>query len=186
MSRSLQLLILVIAGAGALFTGVYLARHMHAPGVDTAHESPTANGVPARLSPLTLPDVMGQSVSSTEWKDNTVLVNFWATWCEPCREEIPVFSQIGRQFEDRGLKVVGIALDDLETARRFGDEIGLDYQSLVAGRDGGYELLEQYNSAGALPFSMLVTPGGEIVAHKLGIWHLEPLTAAIEAALPKP
>jgi len=185
MSRSLQLLILVIAGAGALFAGIYLSRHADFRS-GASHEAPTAKAVPARLSPLTLPDVMGQSVSSSQWQGQTVLVNFWATWCAPCREEIPVFSQVGRKYADRGLKVVGIALDDLDMARRFGDEIGLDYQSLVAGRDEGYALMEHYNSAGALPFSMLVSPSGEIVAHKLGIWHLEPLTEAIEAALPKP
>jgi len=186
MSRPLQLLILVLAGAGALFTGIYLARQANDYGNDVAHEAPAAKGVPSHLKPLTLPDVTGRSVSSSEWQDKTVLINFWATWCAPCREEIPVFAELGRRYEPRGLKVVGIALDDLEMARRFGDEIGLDYLSLVAGRDGGYALMEQYNSAGALPFSMLVTPGGEIVEHKLGIWHLEPLTTAIEDALPKP
>lgn len=184
LSRSTQLTILVVAGLGALVTGIQLGRTVDRDG--DAQTTQSVAAVPSKFTSLTLPDVTGAQVSSTQWSDKTVLVNFWASWCAPCREEIPTFSRISAQYEDRGLKVVGIALDDIETARRFGDEIGLDYLSLVAERDAGYSLLEQYNPGGALPFSMLVTPQGNIVDHKLGIWHLQPLTEAIESALGKP
>lgn len=184
LSRSTQLIILFVAGLGALVTGVQLARTVDDDaGHNAAH---TSTAVPAKFAPLTLPDASGVSVSSNDWSGKTLLVNFWASWCAPCREEIPVFARIGKRYEERGLKVIGIALDDIETARRVGDEIGLDYLSLVAERDAGYSLLEQYNAGGALPFSLLVSPQGDIVDHKLGIWHLQPLTEAIEAALTKP
>ncbi len=181
LTRSTQLIILVVAGIGALATGIQLSRSMHDDRVGAAPRPVAA--VPSSFAPLTLPDVNGVSVDSSEWAGQTLLINFWASWCAPCREEIPVFARIGAQFQDRGLKVIGIALDDAQTARRLGDEIGLDYLSLVAERDAGYSLLEQYNPGGALPFSLLVTPDGKIIDHKLGIWHAQPLTQAVEAAL---
>jgi len=168
---------------GALVLGMEIAERQRG-GEAPAHAGLPSKDLPTSFDAFEMQDANGALRNSSEWQGRTLLVNFWATWCAPCREEIPVFSAVAKTWSERGLVVVGIALDEADAVRRFGDEIGLDYPSLIAGRDSGYALLERHNPTGALPFSLLVAPDGRIIESKLGLWHAKDLDTALEKHLP--
>jgi len=113
-----------------------------------------------------------------------VVLNHWATWCPPCREEIPLLVDAQRRLGARGVQVVGVAHDLLGNARAFGAEMGINYPSLVA-ITGGEELMRaQGNSrAGALPFTAFFGRDGRLAATHLGQMSAEELAAAIAPLL---
>jgi thiol-disulfide isomerase/thioredoxin len=93
-----------------------------------------------------------------------LVVNFWATWCAPCREEMPEFIRAQGEWGGRGLQFVGIAVDQADKVRQFAGEIGLNYPALI----GGYGAMELSKSLGnqlmALPFTVIIGRDGT-VAH---------------------
>jgi len=161
-------LILIFAVCAASLAAGYLAQRLMNPlEADTALTVDAAS-LPETLPPFTLEDTHGQMRSSDEWAGKVLVINFWATWCEPCREEM--------------LEIIGIAVDDAEAARRFGDDLGILYPSLIAGRDGGFELLEVHNPHGVLPFTLVVDGDGNITQRKIGVWTRDELEAAVAKA----
>ncbi len=96
------------------------------------------------------------------------MVNFWATWCAPCRDEMPQFVRAQGEFGQRGLQFVGIAVDEPAKVRQFAQEIGLNYPALIGGF-GAMELSKVYgNRLMALPFTVVVDRSGRIVHTQLG------------------
>lgn len=126
------------------------------------------NATETRLIPISLEGVDGRTHTHEEWRDKFVLLNFWASWCPPCLTEIPLLIEHQQTFGDLGLQVVGIGIDEADALRRFGDSLGLNYPSLVAGRDG-MNLMSTYgNTSGNLPFTVLFDRDGNLVARKVG------------------
>jgi thiol-disulfide isomerase/thioredoxin len=129
-------------------------------------EAPARDAAP--LLALTLPDALGKSQSLEQWRGKVVVVNFWATWCAPCREEMPEFVKAQREYGPRGLQFVGIAVDDADKVGKFVGELGLNYPALV----GGYQALDISknlgNSLSALPFTVVIDRQGKIVRTQLG------------------
>lgn len=103
-----------------------------------------------------------------EVKSGVVLVDFWATWCAPCREEMPMFVKVQAEHGPRGLQFVGVAVDEPAKVRQFASEIGLNYPALI----GGYGAMELSKTLGntvmALPFTVAVDRSGAIVLNHLG------------------
>jgi peroxiredoxin len=122
----------------------------------------------AGLLSLALPDVDGREQRLEQWKGKVLVVNFWATWCEPCREEMPEFVKAQAAFGAKGLQFVGIAIDQPDKIRQFTKELKLNYPSLV----GGYGALELSKTLGnkimALPFTVIVDREGRIVYSQMG------------------
>jgi thiol-disulfide isomerase/thioredoxin len=122
----------------------------------------------ASLLALSLPDAAGNEQPLAQWRGKLLIVNFWATWCEPCREEMPEFVRAQREFGAKGLQFVGIAVDDADKVRRFTGEIALNYPALI----GGYGAMELSKTLGnrymALPFTVIVGRDGAIVHTQLG------------------
>jgi thiol-disulfide isomerase/thioredoxin len=133
-------------------------------------------GIGDPLEPFPLTDVTGQSRSLDEWRGKTLVINFWATWCPPCREEIPLLARFQEQHGDRNLQVVGVAIDDAEQVRIHGDAMGVNYPSLIAGRDG-IEVLRRFGNPGNLPFTVVVGPDGIVRETKLGKYSAADLDA---------
>lgn len=124
----------------------------------------------ASLSQIKLPDVEKNLRSGDEWLGRIVVVNHWATWCGPCREEIPMLIDFQERMQHQNVQVIGIAHDRLEPVRIFGDEIGITYPSLVAIVDGNKLLTAHGNSrSGALPYTAIFDEKGNIVRTKLGL-----------------
>jgi len=118
---------------------------------------------------FSLPDIHGKMRNIKEWDNNYIVINFWATWCPPCREEIPEFIALQKEYEASNLQFIGIAIDNEASVQQFALEMGMNYPSLIAGMPG-IELAKQYgNSMGALPFSVIVDPEGRIIAQQIGL-----------------
>ena len=115
-----------------------------------------------------LKDLEGNVRNIDEWNGKVVLVNFWATWCPPCKKEMPAFIELHEQYASQGFDVIGIALDDEESVQDFVDTLGVTYPVMAAEYDG-IELSRQYgNHIGALPFSVFVGRDGKIISTHVG------------------
>lgn len=110
------------------------------------------------------------------------LINFWATWCPPCREEIPLLVQIQSHYRAQGLQVIGIAVDQPDAVAEFGTLMGINYPSWIA--DDPFALMKRYgNRDGALPYSVLLARDGSVISRKLGPYSPAELTKIVEEAL---
>jgi thiol-disulfide isomerase/thioredoxin len=145
-----------VAGVFALAAGLGLALWDRQP--------PDASALLA----LSLPDVDGAPQSLTQWRGKVMIVNFWATWCEPCREEMPEFVRAQREFGPKGLQFVGIAVDQRDKVAQFAKELDLNYPALI----GGYEAMDVAKPLGnrlaGLPFTVVLDRQGRIVHTQLG------------------
>ena len=109
-----------------------------------------------RRPDFSLPDLDGRARGPDEWDGKVLVVNFWATWCAPCREEIPLLIDLGRRSP--GVQVVGIAVDTVPPVQAFVKEIGIDYPVLLDGLEG--RTMRRYgNRIGAIPFTVDRGPG---------------------------
>ena len=142
--------------------------------VENRAESPA--GVPGQAGGLigtprpdfSLADVEGVSRSVSEWDGKVLALNFWATWCPPCRKEIPEFVALQERYGARGLQFVGIALQRPEDVRSFMQEYGMNYP-VLAGEMEVIRLAERYgNRVGALPYTVIIDRGGRIAFVKPG------------------
>ena len=132
---------------------------------------------------FTLGDLSGNPVSAAEFDGQVVLVNFWATWCTPCIEEMPMLSSLHQIYSDRGFEVVGIALDDPEKAVDFVAQLEIDYPVLVGTTDAILVGRRFGNRAGMLPYSVLVDSEGIVRWSHLGALDREELETRIQSLL---
>jgi len=113
-------------------------------------------------------DAYGKLYSFSSWRGKTLLVNFWATWCPPCREEMPVFSRLQDRYATRGVQFVGIALDSADKVRVFAESHPLSYPLLIGG-SAGVELAGQLgNHSLSLPFTVLISADRDLLLVRLG------------------
>lgn len=141
-----------------------------------------SSGAPELLS-LTLPNLDLRPVAFKTWQGRVLVVNFWATWCGPCLEEMPLLVATQREYGRRGLQVVGIALDHVSKIREFAAKLKIDYPLLVA--EGGTVALMQRlgNPSGGLPFTVIVDRRGAVSARKLGAFKGPELAAIVQPLL---
>lgn len=133
--------------------------------------------------PFTLGAVDGRQVSVSEFDGEVLLINFWATWCAPCREEMPMLVEVQREFAAQGLKIVGIALDDVEQARAFAADLGITYTNLVGGADVMATAVVYGNHSGMLPYTVLIDREGIVRWTHLGALDREELISRLKALL---
>lgn len=117
---------------------------------------------------VTLPDTDGVPRALRQWSGKVVVLNFWATWCEPCREETPLLVGLSGQYESKGVQFVGIAIDRLEPVRRFGQEYRVPYPLLIGGLDTMEWAKGLGNRSGLLPYTVVVGRDGKVAYTKLG------------------
>jgi len=122
----------------------------------------------AALLALVLPDAQGQPQPLAQWRGKVLVVNFWATWCAPCREEMPLLDATQKRFAANGLQIVGIANDNVSATREFLAKTPVGYPILVDDPEHG-DLSERLgNSRDVLPYTVLVGRDGRIVARRPG------------------
>lgn len=149
------------AGIVAVVLGAWPA----CSGLDHDDEVPSA-GAPSL--DFVLQDMNGKDVRLADFKGRPVLINFWATWCPPCKAEIPWFVEFAEKYRDERLAVIGISVDDTaEDVRTFAEEYGVNYTMLVGlGHD---ELRQAYDAEAVIPVSWLIKPDGTVFAKAQGI-----------------
>jgi thiol-disulfide isomerase/thioredoxin len=152
---------IAVAAALALAAGLYFGLEQRSGAPD-----------PAAVSALTradLPDFAGNRSSLERWRGKVVVVNFWASWCPPCREEIPGLMRIQQRFAPNGVQVVGIAVDSVDKSRQAASEMGISYPVLVAELQIIDITRRLGNRAGGLPFTVVLNREGHLVATHLGL-----------------
>jgi thiol-disulfide isomerase/thioredoxin len=161
----------VLAGTA----GFFIYRLLETQPAARADASPAAasQALPETLPDFTLDDRTGSPRSIRSWPGKSMIVNFWATWCAPCRREIPLLRKIQSQHGSEGFQVVGVAVDFREDVIKYADKIGLDYPLLMGEQDG----LDAVNRFGlpsvGFPFTVFTDSEGRVVT-----LHLGELTAA--------
>jgi len=136
---------------------------------------------PEPMPPFLVNDVEGRVLSTAEFRGKVVIVNFWATWCPPCREEIPEMIDLANRYKDR-LQIIGISEDDDATAeevRDFAREEKINYP-IVMGSSG---VSVEYGGVPALPTSFLVNTDGRVVVKHVGLFPAQVYDREIRALL---
>ena len=133
-------------------------------------QGPPARPIPDTVPDVKMPDLSGQQKSLRDFLGHPLIINFWATWCAPCRREIPLLQQLRRAYQGDGLTVVGIAVDFRSAVADYVRRQTIDYPLLI-GEDSGLAAAEQFGMQTVLPFSVFADAQGHIVALKIGELH---------------
>lgn len=163
---------MVIVAASALAAGYGAALWLRPapPAPDTRQSAP---------ADFTLKDLNDRSRRLSEWSGKPVLLNFWATWCAPCREEIPLFIETRQRHADLGLEIVGVAIDQKTDAQEFVTKFRVPYPILLAD-DTTLDLMARYgNPTGVLPYSVILRADGSIAHRKVGAFRPTDLEEAL-------
>jgi thiol-disulfide isomerase/thioredoxin len=169
-------LVAAAAGFGIYHFGVGAPRAEREQRVNAAEQAQVegpAAGIPDVLPDFTLADIEGQPRSIRSWEGKSMIVNFWATWCAPCRREIPLLKKIQAEHGAEGFQIVGVAVDFREDVLKYAQEIGIDYPVLIGEQDG----LDAVNKFGqgslGFPFTVFTDNQQRIVMFHLGEIHPE-------------
>jgi peroxiredoxin len=167
---------LVIAVLAMLASGKYIDRvRKHSPSKLVGN----VQGVPA--PDFTLPTLDGRTVKLSEFRGKAVLLNFWATWCPPCKVEMPWFEDLQREYAKDGLVVLGIAMDDTDpkSIAKFASELGVNYPVLL----GTNQVSDDYGNVQYLPTTFYIGRDGMIVDKMTGLLDRKDIEAATKKAL---
>lgn len=174
MSIRQFILLLFVVVAAAMF-GFLLARQLRETRYNAEPEQPVS-GVMAigdSRPDLRLPDLSGTTVSLSRFDGKPVLLNFWASWCPPCVEEMPVLDAFARAHAD--WHVVGVAMEPAEAARDYLAEHPVSYPVLIGSDDTPDESLQFGNTRGVLPYTVLIGADGRIVKRHAGAFDRDAL-----------
>ena len=159
MASRRDTLLMIAVGAAAGAAGGYFGLRLQT--------APDAADVAALLvAPLR--DLEGRTRSVLEWKGLVLVCNFWATWCAPCREEIPVLGRIRAKLSSKRVEILGIAVDQASNVAEFVKELKIAYPVVLADANS-IELMRRLgNTAGGLPFTVILDRNGKLAYRKLG------------------
>jgi thiol-disulfide isomerase/thioredoxin len=138
---------------------------------------------PEEAPPFLLVDLDGHPVSTAMWQGKVVILNFWATWCGPCREEIPEMIDLASRYKDR-VQIVGASVDDISPAEvnEFAKRMGINYPVVMAGLD----LVSEYGGVPALPTSFVIDTHGRVVQKHVGLYPTDVYESEIRSLLGLP
>ncbi|HUL41764.1 MAG TPA: TlpA disulfide reductase family protein [Burkholderiales bacterium] len=164
----------------AIAAGLYAGPWVNAPAWLVPAQT---NSASQTLFGSTLRDLKGNDQPFEQWRGKVLVVNFWATWCPPCKKEIPQFIKVQEKYRSHGLVIVGVALDKKDAVSAYAADIGINYPLLIGGF-GVMDLTRKAgNNAGALPFTLIIDRTGKIVATRYGGLTLDKLEPIIRPLL---
>lgn len=148
-----------------------------------APESGRIEAAPATVMTANFVDLDGKSRLLGQLGGKVVVVNFWATWCTPCLEEMPGFTRLQSKWEARGVRFVGLANDDPAKVRAFGERLAINYP-LWTGEAAVMELSRRLgNRIGVLPHTVLLDGSGKVLESRIGIYPEDRLDARLAEIL---
>jgi thiol-disulfide isomerase/thioredoxin len=160
MTRYLSIGIGIVAAA----LGAFVASRELA----TAGAAGAADAAGTAFFSQTFPDSAGKPHALADYRGKVVVINFWATWCVPCVEEIPELSRLSSEYRPKNVAFVGIGIDNASNIVDFEKKVTASYPLLVAGTMGSDLLREYGDTAGGLPFTLILDGKGAVRATKLG------------------
>jgi thiol-disulfide isomerase/thioredoxin len=182
VKKSVIFVLFIVVGVTALLVSGKLMSH---PDRAKAGFAQDANG-PARGSvapdfDLKVLDSKGQTLKLSSLKGKAVIVNFWATWCEPCKIEMPWLIQLQQKYGPQGLQIVGVAMDDTEekTISEFAHKMGVNYPVVI----GTEKVADSYGGVDGLPISFFLDRSGKVVDHILGLVSESQIESSIQKSL---
>jgi peroxiredoxin len=173
---------LTLVVALMIYAGVRSSRHPKVSAVAPGAQSVSLGGdaIGKEAPDFTLQDLQGKHVKLSDFRGKAVLLNFWATWCGPCKVEMPWFVELQKQYGPQGLEIVGVALDDsgTETIQKFAKEMGVNY-TVLQGKD---EVGDAYGAIG-LPTSYFIDRNGKVINASAGLVERGEIESDIKKAL---
>ena len=142
-----------------------------APSEAEAEADASADGLPETLPDFTLANLEGQPQSIRSWEGKSMIVNFWATWCAPCRREIPLLNKINAEHGAEGFQIVGVAVDFRDDVLKYAKEIGIDYPLLIGEQDGLEAVTKFGRGSLGFPFTVFTDNQQRLVLFHLGEIH---------------
>ncbi|MDP9009822.1 MAG: TlpA family protein disulfide reductase [Pseudomonadota bacterium] len=127
--------------------------------------------IPARLPDFSLMDLSGKATPISAWSGKSLVINFWATWCAPCRREIPLLKDLAAEWAGRDVAVVGIAVDHRDKVQEFAGQFKIDYPVLIGDQDALDVAAKFGMDSPAFPFTVFTDRRGEVVALFVGELH---------------
>ena len=125
----------------------------------------------------------GKTVNSENWQQKVLIVNFWASWCPPCVEEMPTLDKISQEYASKNVLIVGIGIDSPSNIREFLEKTPVSYPIVIGGLDGSNLSKQMGNTQGALPYTIIINSKGKSIYTKLGEISEEELRKAINSAI---
>ena len=125
-------------------------------------------GDEGKLLAATFEGLDGKTQPLSAWRGKTLVVNFWATWCGPCREEMPEFVKAQSEFAAKGLQFVGIAIDRRAPVEKFAKELAINYPVLLGDVAWLEAVKTMGNPQGVLPFTIVISPNNEVMLRRVG------------------
>lgn len=166
--------IILVLGILATAAGIYFGVQKFTPAL------PQSAAV-SELFGQKLPDVNGVVQPLAQWRGKRLVVNFWATWCAPCVEEMPELTQLQTELVGKNTQIIGIGIDKAENIAQFASRLHISYPLYVAGTSGT-ELSRLFgNQAGGLPYTVVIDSDGRIKSTFLGRLKMDELRAALAA-----
>ncbi|MCB1948647.1 TlpA disulfide reductase family protein [Nitrosomonas sp.] len=178
MPKLSQIILFCAAAIVAMSAGVWLRAHFMDGPQPPLSDAMSKQGAEAILS-ANLPDLNGVSQPVSQWKGDVIIANFWATWCTPCREEIPEFIEMQQEYQDQGLTFIGIAIDQKEKVVAYSREFGINYPVLIGGLSAMSLAEAAGNEMSVLPYTVIFDRQGNISDTFLGRVHKKTLEKSI-------
>ena len=180
MTKVIQYAVMAAIIVAAFAAGNFVMKLWRSSG----EEAKEAAAMVSQVRPgFKLPDLQGATRDIAEWDGQVVVLNFWATWCPPCKKEMPDFIELQEQYGLQGLQFVGIALDDAVKVENFLETMGVEYPILLGG-DEALAVSSLYgNSFGALPYTAVIDRDGHIVSTYRGEVSKKQVESDIKAVL---
>lgn len=159
------LLMLFLVGLGSLLLGLGVSYFLN----------PSNSSSNSKSSPLYTEFVSaqwrsshGEVMNTTAWQDKILIINFWASWCPPCVEEMPMLSKLSGELDASKFVMIGVGIDSPSNIREFLTKTTVSYPVVIGGLDGSAWMKKLGNVEGALPYTVILRPNGSIALTKLG------------------
>jgi thiol-disulfide isomerase/thioredoxin len=177
MRRKIQIVRWTLIVVACLTAGLYFGRNLSLSIDDSGRliPQPDLTNAATVLPDFVLSDLNGVPRPISDWSGQPILINFWATWCAPCRREMPLLQKLHEESGNDGLQVIGIAIDRAPDVSAFTMETGITYPILV-GQEDAIEVTDGFGlDFLGLPFTVLVDQDGQILKIQLGELHADDL-----------
>ena len=177
-SKFIAAIVAIALLTAGVMTSLFLQRgNETATDTQTAQETPAASDAalatahPPRIIDFAMPDLEGNTRQISDWNGNGRIVNFWATWCAPCRREIPLLKATQEANADKNVQIIGIAVDFPEEVASYAEETQFNYPILVGQEEAMAAAEESGVEFFGMPFTMILAPDGELLDAHMGEIH---------------